>query len=116
MAKYAISNEGLDALRTLATNLQVASDDIILSSSKLINEINGLEDGLGVYYEHILLLVEKILLSVKQAKEGDDGVDALSQVHIPRWISAIEELYGLGSGSESDDELAHKVLTLKRTR
>lgn len=83
----------------------------------MIDEINGLEDGLGVYYKHILLLVERILLSVKQAKEGADGVDALSQIHIPRLISEIEKkLYELGSGSESEEEPAQKVYTLKRTR
>lgn len=103
MAKYAISKEGLEALQVLALNIQNAGNGIINSSVTLLNEINGLENELGVYFRHILLLVEKVIVTIQQAKEGNDGIDSLTQKHIPRLINAIETVYGFDSGSDDDD-------------
>lgn len=114
MAVYAISREGIEALQTLALNIQNAGNDILNSSVMLLNEINGLETELGVYYQHILLLVKKIILTIQQAKEGDDGIDSLSQRHIPRLINAIETVYGFDSGSDDDDVPYQKEKVLRR--
>lgn len=114
MAIYAISKEGIQALHALASNIQNAGNDILYSSNALLNEINGLETELGVYYQHILLLVKKIILTIQQAKEGDDGIDSLSQKHIPRLINAIETVYGFDICSDDDDVPYQKEKTLRR--
>ena len=69
MAKYAISREKIEALHALAQNLQNASNCILESCDILIGSIDWLEDGLGVYYEPILLLVQEVALAIKKAKE-----------------------------------------------
>ena len=99
MAVYDISQEGIDNLNTLAGNLSLAVDDIGRSCEALYSYITLLEDGLGVYYQEILLTVEKVLLLVKKAREGEDGIDALVGLRIPHLTSEMEEymrLYGAG--------------------
>ena len=114
MARYAISEEGVDALRSLGTNLQGAMNDILVSSNSLFQTINGLEDGLGVYYEEILRLVQQVVHIIKDAKEGEDGTDFLTQNYIPKLIGVIEQLYGLDGSSDEDDEPPQKVKVLRR--
>ena len=91
MTKYAISPEGTDALRKLAQTLSLSSDEIVESCNRTINEINGLAGELGIYQEHILLLIKKILLLTKISKEGPDGTDALAN-SIITLANNIEEL------------------------
>ncbi len=113
MTKYAISPEGTDALRKLAQTLSLSSDEIVESCNRTINEINGLAGELGIYQEHILLLIKKILLLTKISKEGPDGTDALAN-SIITLANNIEELYGFdsGSGAGGDNSSQPKVLRM----
>ena len=113
MAKYAISAKGIDALEALKNSLSGASDDITVLSGSLLSSINGLENGLGIYYKEILELTRKVLLILKEAKEGDDGIDVLTNELIPRQIERIEELINMGLGDD-DDTPPVKKLVLKR--
>ena len=113
MAKYAISRKGIESLEELKDTLAGTSDDITMVSEALINVINGLENGLGVYYKEILELTRNVLLTLKEAKEGDDGIDVMTNVLIPQQINRIEELINMGLGDE-DDEPPQKKLVLRR--
>ena len=113
MAKYAISRKGIEALEGLRDTLSGTSEEIAMFSEALINEINGLENGLGIYYKEILELTRNVLLTLKEAKEGDDGIDVMTDVLIPQQINRIEELINMGLGDE-DDEPPQKKLVLRR--
>lgn len=113
MAVYAISHKGIAALEELKDNLTGASEEITMLSEALMNVVNGLEGGLGIYYKEILELTRNVLLTLKTAKEGDDGIDVLTNTLIPRQIERIEELINMGLGDE-DDAPPVKKLVLKR--
>lgn len=113
MAVYAISPKGIAALEELKDSLTGASEEITMLSEALLNVINGLEGGLGIYYKEILELTRKVLVTLKTAKEGDDGIDVLANVLIPGQINKIEELINMGLGDE-DDEPPQKKLVLRR--
>lgn len=113
MTQFAISRKGVESLESLRNSLAGASDKIIVLSEALLNSINGLESGLGIYYKEILELTRKVLAILKEAKEGADGTDVLINVLIPRQIELIEELINMGLG-DNDDAPPVKKLVLKR--
>lgn len=113
MAKYAISRKGIEALETLKDTLTGTSEEIIMVNEVLENVISGLENGLGIYYKEVRDLTRNVFLALKEAKEGDDGLDVMTNALIPRQIDKIEELINMGLGDE-DDEPPQKKLVLSR--
>lgn len=113
MAKYAISRKGIESLEALRDTLARTSEEIALVSEALINFIAGLENGLGIYYKEMLELTRPVLATLKEAKEGDDGLDVMTNILIPQQINRIEELINMGLGDE-DDEPFRKKLVLRR--
>lgn len=113
MAVYAISHKGITALEELKVSLTGASEEITMLSEVLLNVVDDLEDGLGIYYKEILELTRKVLLTLQTAKEGEDSIDVLANVLIPGQINRIEELINMGLGDE-DDEPPQKKLVLRR--
>lgn len=113
MAKYAISRKGIEALETLKDTLIGTSEEIIMVNEVLENVISGLENGLGIYYKEVRDLTGNVFLTLKEAKEGDDGLDVMANILIPQQIDKIEELINMGLGDE-DDEPPQKKLVLSR--
>lgn len=111
MAKYAISRKGIEAFETLKDTLTGISEEIIMVNEGLENVISGLENGLGIYYKEVRDLTRNVFLTLKEAKEGDDGLDVMTNILIPRQIDKIEELINMGLGDE-DDEPPQKKLVL----
>ena len=68
--------------------------------------------GSLIYHEIILLEIKKVLLIVKKAKDGDDGVEFLINNKIPSMIANMEMLIEAGLGDGDDNP--QKVLTLRR--
>lgn len=113
MAKYAISRKGIEALETLKDTLTGTLEEISMLSKALENVVSGLENGLGIYYKEVRDLTRNVLLILKEAKEGEDGLYVLTNVLIPRQISEIEKWINMGFGDE-DDEPSQKKLVLRR--
>lgn len=81
----------------------------IESSSWLKNNLNGLEENLGIYYEHIMFEIEKVLIILRKAIDGDDGVGYLVNTKLPKMIADMEMLIEAGLG-----DAEQKVLSLRR--
>lgn len=114
MAKYAISTEGIASLEKLAQDLKTASNNIDEECAKLYGVVEGLEDGLGVYYKELLELIRSSLNANKASKEE---VNYLANKRIPQLKEIIFTLLcnGIGdSSSDDEDEPPVKKLVLKR--
>lgn len=46
----------------------------------------------------------------KEAKEGDDGLDVMTNILIPQQIDKIEELINMGLGDEDDEPPQKKLV------
>lgn len=108
MPRYAISHEGVEALRALANSLNTAVVAIGEATNELFHEIESDEDGLGVYAHEIYLLLQEIARSDAAAR---DSVEYLSRDTLQRRIQKIEELLAMGlcSDDDSSDDPAPKV-------
>ena len=62
MAKYAISQEGIDALQTLSSRLVESTSSIDDASKVLYSTIEGVSDGLGVYEKDIYIVIVNTIL------------------------------------------------------
>lgn len=114
LAKYAISEEGIQALEKLSQDLKQASNAIDEESVKLHRIAEGLEDGLGIYYKDILELIRDVVTVNKTSK---DEVEYLADKRIPQLKELIFTLMcnGMGDGSSDDeDEPPQKKLVLRR--
>lgn len=114
MAKYAISEEGISSLERLSQDLKSASTNIDEECTKLYNIVEGLEDGLGVYYKELLELVRSALSTNRASKEE---VEYLANKRIPQLKEIIFALMcnGMGEGSSDDDDVPpQKKLVLRR--
>ena len=60
MAKYGISQEGISALNQLASDMMKINNDIEECGRTLKTTVSGLSDGLGVYEEQIIDLVDEV--------------------------------------------------------
>lgn len=70
MAKYAISQEGLDSLDKLSNELMQVVTGIDDACKTLYTKIEGLESGLGVYEKDILVCIREVVAANQQGKEG----------------------------------------------
>ncbi len=69
MAKYAISQEGLDSLDKLSAGLmQVVTGIDDAFAKRFIPKIERLESGLGVYEKDILLCLREVIAANKQGE------------------------------------------------
>ena len=95
MAKYGISNEGVQSLNQLASDMSKLNDDIEKAGKTLKSTVNGYGDGLGVYEEQITELVD----SVNAAQEsGRESVEQLT-ASIKKLAQNVQDLVGAGFGS-----------------
>ena len=113
MAKYAISQEGLDSLDKLSAGLMQVVTGIDDACKTLYTKIERLESGLGVYEKDILLCLREVISSNKQ---GKDWVAHLVITAIPRQKAIIEEIMAMVDGTSGDDEAQppQKKLVLRR--
>ena len=113
MAKYAISQEGLDSLDKLSGALMQVVTGIDDACKTLYTKVEGRESGLGVYEKDILLCLREVIAATKQ---GKDGVAHLVTTAIPRQKAIIEEIMAMVDGTSSDDEdqPPQKKLVLRR--
>lgn len=70
MAKYGISQEGVDALNQLAQDMMNINNDIEQSGRTLKGQVSGLSDGLGVYEEKIVELVDEVNNAQEKGRES----------------------------------------------
>ncbi len=113
MAKYAISQEGLDSLDKLSNELMQVVTGIDNACRTLYNKIEGLDSGLGVYEKDILICIREVVAANQQGKEG---VAHLVSTAIPRQKAIIEEIMSMVGGTSGDDEdqPPQKKLVLRR--
>ena len=113
MAKYAISQEGLDSLDKLSAELMQVVTGIDDACKTLYTKVEGLKSGLGVYEKDILLCLREVIAANKQWK---DGVAHLVTTAIPRQKAIIEEIMAMVDGTSGDDEAQppQKKLVLRR--
>lgn len=113
MAKYAISQEGLDSLDKLSAGLMQVVTGIDDACKTLYTKIERLESGLGVYEKDILLCLREVIAANNQ---GKDGVAHLVTTAIPRQKAIIEEIMAMVDGTSGDDEAQppQKKLVLRR--
>lgn len=114
MAKYAISQEGIDSLNNLANELVITVREIDEACKRLYDYVQAEEDNLGVYAKDLYACIRATIMENKQGKEG---VSYMVATAIPQQIATIEELMGMMSGStDDDDEPPRHKLTLRRHR
>lgn len=92
LAKYAINQEGSEALKKLGSSILISCNEIMEQSRDLEQKLAELEEGLGIYAEEIRELTTKnrnILLAHKENLEG------LAE-KLRRQGDEILELMGLG--------------------
>ncbi len=111
MAVYSINRSGVEALNNLRADLYQAVNDIFEASQRLKHNLSGLEEDLGIYYEYIMLENQKVILTLRKALDGEEGVGFLVNKKIPKMISDMEMLIDSGLG---DGEPPQKVKTLHR--
>ena len=70
MAKYGISQEGVDALSQLASDMMNINNDIEQSGRTLKGQLSGLSDGLGVYEDEIIDLVDEVNNAQEKGRES----------------------------------------------
>ena len=95
MAKYGISNEGVQALNQLASDMSNLNDDIEKAGKTLKSTVSGYGDELGIYEEQINDLVD----SVNAAQEsGRESVEQLT-TSIKKLAQDVQDLVSAGLGS-----------------
>ena len=113
MAKYAISQEGLDSLDKLSNELMQVVTGIDDACKTLYAKIKGLESDLGVYEKDILICIREVVAANQQGKES---VAHLVATAIPRQKAIIEEIMRMvdGTSGDDDDQPPQKKLVLRR--
>lgn len=92
MAKYGISQEGVDSLNQLAQDMMNINNDIEQCGRTLKGKVSGLSEGLGIYEEEINELVDE----VNNAQEkGRESLINLS-VKAKELANQVAELVGAG--------------------
>ena len=113
MAKYAISQEGLNSLDKLSNDLIQVIVGIDDACKALYTRIEGLESGLGLYEKDILQCIREVVTANRHGKES---VEYLVTASIPAQKAIIEELMSMvgGTSGDDDDQPPQKKLVLKR--
>ena len=70
MAKYKIDEKGVASLYQLAKDLSAFNDDIDENGKKLKNSVTALEEGLGIYSDAILELVDSVTIAQEKGRES----------------------------------------------
>lgn len=70
MAKYGISAEGVAALNQLSQDMMNINNDIEQCGRSLKAQVGGLSDGLGVYEEEIVALVDDVNNAQEKGRES----------------------------------------------
>lgn len=70
MAKYGISQDGVDALNQLVSDMMNINNNIEQSGRTLKSQVSGLSDGLGVYEEEIIELVDEVNNAQEKGRES----------------------------------------------
>lgn len=112
MAQYSINKSGVESLQSLRNDLLQSINDIYESSNKLTNSLNGLEDNLGIYYESIMLENQKVLVILRKALSGDEGVGFLVNTKLPKMIADMEMLIEAGLWRSEGFKSQAKVVKL----
>lgn len=76
MAVYGVNQEGAAALNQLSADLSNLNNNIAESSTLLLNTINGLSDGLGIYEKEIMEVLRNVTAT---QKKGSDSIDFLAK-------------------------------------
>lgn len=92
MAKYGISQEGVDSLNQLSQDMMNINNDIEKNGTTLKGTVSGLGEGLGVYEEKILSLVEEVN---KAQEKGRESLNTLS-MKAKDLANQVAELLGAG--------------------
>lgn len=95
MAKYGISNEGVESLNQLANDMGTLNDDIEEAGKTLKTTVSGFGEGLGIYEEKINELVDSVNAAQASGRESVEqlitGIKSLAQ--------KVQELVSAGLGS-----------------
>ena len=70
MAKYGISQEGVDSLNQLASDMMNINNDIEQCGRTLKSQVNGLSNELGVYADEINELVDEVNNAQEKGRES----------------------------------------------
>lgn len=70
MAKYGISQEGVDSLNQLAQDMMNINNEIEQCGRTLKGQVSGLNDQLGVYGDEINELVDEVNNSQEKGRES----------------------------------------------
>jgi phage I-like protein len=70
VAKYGISQEGIDALNQLASDMMNINNNIEQSGRTLKGQVSGLSDGLGLYEDEIIELVDEVNNAQEKGRES----------------------------------------------
>lgn len=92
MAKFGINKEGVAALRQLEKDLKSINTEIETSGKTLKATVSGIGEGLGIYEEKILELVDSVN---NTQRTGRESVEQLTG-KISDKITDIEELIRAG--------------------
>ena len=92
MAKFGINKEGVAALRQLEKDLKSVNTEIETSGKTLKAAVSGIGEGLGIYEEKILELVDSVN---NTQRTGRESVEQLTG-KISDKITDIEELISAG--------------------
>ena len=82
MAKFGINKEGVAALRQLEKDLKSINTEIETSGKTLKAAVSGIGEGLGIYEEKILELVDSVNNTQRTGRESDRKSTRLNSSHI----------------------------------
>ena len=99
MAKYAISQEGADAMLQLSSNITSAADGIKQSTAALKNQIMQYMDDLGVYGLDIWAMTMQIDGIMEDKQEALAKLSDLAKSKAEVILSLINTTNGCGSGT-----------------
>lgn len=94
MAKYGISPEGVSALHQLSQDMRSINTTIEECGNTLKGKVSGLSDGLGVYGDEILELVDEVN---NAQRKGAEALIKLS-VKATELANQVEALLNSGLG------------------
>lgn len=95
MSKYGISTEGVESLNQLANDLSKINIEIYDEGQKLKTTVGGYGEGLGIYEDKILELVDTVTSIQRNGKEAIEQL----VTSIRKLASDVQELINAGFGT-----------------